>query len=77
MSELMKVVRRLQPGKVTRDGDIAIECFKVLASEPGSALQPLLDFFNECVSKKSFPREWTTARVVMIFKKKDAADCET
>ena len=52
--ELRKAVRGLRSGRATRDGDISVECFKALASGPGTMLHDLLDFFDDCLLKHVF-----------------------
>ena len=61
-------------GKATKDGDIPVEIFKALATEPDSNLQWLLDLCNYCWRNRTIPDEWSTASVAMMFKKGDPAD---
>ena len=75
-SEMRVGIRKLKCRKATKNGDIPAECLKALAAVDGSALQPLLDLCNDCLTSNSFPAEWQTARVAMIFKKGDPASCE-
>ena len=73
--ELRKTITRLASGKATRKDDVPIECFKAFANAAGGALQDLLDLFNTCWVSGSVPKDWLTARVAMIFKKGDPANC--
>ena len=61
-------------GKSTKDGDIPVEIFKALATEPDSNLQWLRGLCNYCWRSRTIPDERSTASVAMMFKKGDPAD---
>ena len=48
-------------GKATKGGDIPVEIFKALATEPDSNLQWLLDLCNYGWQNKTIPDECSTA----------------
>ena len=72
LKELQRVLKKLKMGKASGHDDVVPEFWKVLSLSPAAA-DELLGLCNHCWSKKSIPESWRLAKVVLLFKKGDAA----
>jgi len=65
MTELLLACKRLPPGKATGPDGVPNEILaKIAAARP----RVLLDAFNTCLEKTTFPIRWKQARLVLLHK---------
>ncbi len=70
-----KTILKLTDGKASVPDSIPAECWKAL-SKDSRALRTLTGFMNTCWLSCQFPKEWSFAHVVAVFKKDHADLCE-
>ena len=72
IEELRRVLGKLKTGKAAGVDDIPPDFWKALLCDESACLH-LLSLCQRCWEEKDLPRDWRTARVVLLFKRGDAA----